>query len=205
MVRLVRDAAADEGLRLDWAFVRGDWSPPSSARPMLVALVAMPCTPSYTAPPMRVLKHRTRRPVISPCPSQVCAVWQRGRRLLPLVEFEATVRTALQVWLRRPSNGSCVPRTSPAWLARARVGRVRCAHCRHDLSVRPAALCTGRWPRLPLLLLFRWAAAFHWCPSTTRLCGCAPPPPVARRSLHAWTIPSEPPVCRRRDSRRRRG
>ena len=42
----------------------------------------------------RVLEHHTRRPVLSPCPSharparvrsQVCSLWRRGCRLLPLV------------------------------------------------------------------------------------------------------------------------
>ena len=42
----------------------------------------------------RALKHRARRPVLSPCPSharparvrsQVCSLWRRGCRLLPLV------------------------------------------------------------------------------------------------------------------------
>ena len=70
--------------------------------------------------------------------------------------------------------------------------------CQHELSgaaCRP--LCAGRWPRLLLLLLVCWAAAFHWRPSTIRLCGCAPPPPVARRSLtfvdRPFCILSPPP------------
>ena len=55
----------------------------------------------------RVLEHRTRRPVLSPCPSharparvrsQVCSTSRLEGRLLPLVVYETTARTALQVW-----------------------------------------------------------------------------------------------------------
>ena len=55
----------------------------------------------------RVLEHRMRRPVLSLCPSharparvrsQVCSTSRLEGRLLPLVVYETTARTALQVW-----------------------------------------------------------------------------------------------------------
>ena len=57
-----------------------------------------------------MLKHRTRRPVLSPCPSHArprpraltgvrsLAAWAQAALL---VVYETTARTALQVWLRR--------------------------------------------------------------------------------------------------------
>ena len=57
-----------------------------------------------------MLKHRTRRPVVSPRPSyarparvrsQVCSVWRRCIEGSCWLCYETTARTALQVWLRR--------------------------------------------------------------------------------------------------------
>ena len=58
---------------------------------------AMPCTPSHTAPPTRVLKHRTRRPVLSPRPPT------RSPRPRAL-SYRCTPRRRPDVSLRHPGS-----------------------------------------------------------------------------------------------------